>query len=329
VLGEGNEQVEQAIAVETKDAPAQLMVAAERRDALLGHGDERLDHRRRDVVAVKRGVQGGLVAAGPRMKPVALQHPVVESCIGVQLVGVRLVERVIGGATILLIAARLQDRAILTVGQRHLVAGRHLDGGRLHVGGREGRIAVVRHAPEPACEREQTLALFVEHMLLLVKQALDRKPVDRQVRLAIHPSANRVERNGQQLGVEPGARLLLLGEENLHLLAAGVVLVVALILVVPERRVVPDAVAEGSHFVHGTKCVEEGIGSRRQRPAPLCKGSDGVVEPAVAAQPFVGSGADRRQVPSISGGDRLPLGRSAAPGLIRLGHDRRNASRAV
>ena len=35
---------------------------------------------------------------------------------------------------------------------------------------------------EPARERQQVLALFVEHVLLLVIRAFDREPVDRQLR---------------------------------------------------------------------------------------------------------------------------------------------------
>ena len=93
-------------------------------------------------------------------------------------------------------------------------------------------VAVVRRAVEAAGERHQPLALLVEHVLLLVIQVLDREAIDGEVGVRVHPAADGLERDRQQLRVEPGARLLLPREQDLHLLAPRVDLVVALILVV-------------------------------------------------------------------------------------------------
>jgi hypothetical protein len=87
-------------------------------------------------------------------------------------------------------------------------------------------------------------------VLLFVEERLDGEAVDREGLVGLHPGPDRVDRDGQDLGVEPRTRLLLAREGNLHLLPSGVRLVVALVLVVVERRVVPNAVAEGADIVH-------------------------------------------------------------------------------
>ena len=58
---------------------------------------------------------------------------------------------------------------------------------------------------------------------------------------------------------------MLAGEQNLNLLAASVDVVVTLILVVAQRGVVPDAIAEDAHPVHRAKRIEQEI--RRHEPA--------------------------------------------------------------
>ena len=122
-----------------------------------------------------------LVAARARVEPVALQHAVVERGVGVLVVGVGLVKRPIGGGAVLLAAIRFEQGAVLPVGQRDPLAVRQRDRRKLHVGRRQRRVAVVRHAVEAAGERHQALALFVEHVLLLVEQTLDRKAIDGEV----------------------------------------------------------------------------------------------------------------------------------------------------
>ena len=109
--------------------------------------------------------------------------------------------------------------------------------------------ALMKLLIEAAREREKTLTFVIEHVLLLAIEILDRKPVDRQVGILRHPGLNRCQRNGQQFGIEPRARLTGFGEENLDLLPLGVDLIVALILVVPERGEIPDLVRQLSDLV--------------------------------------------------------------------------------
>ena len=114
----------------------------------------------------------------------------------------------------------------------------------LDVGGRQRRVRVVRRRRKAARQRQQMLALVVEHVLLLPIEIFDRKAIDRELRVLRHPRLHRRQRDLQQFGIEPRARLRDLGEQNLHLLPPRVHLVVALILVVLQRREVPDLVRE-------------------------------------------------------------------------------------
>ena len=81
-------------------------------------------------------------------------------------------------------------------------------------------------------------------MLLLPVEVLDREPVDLEVAFLIDPLAHAVQRNLQQFRVEPGLGLLPAREQDLDLLSPGVDGVVALVLIVLKRRVVPDAIGE-------------------------------------------------------------------------------------
>ena len=102
---------------------------------------------------------------------------------------------------------------------------------------------VVRRRCE-AVEREEVFALVVEHVLLLPVEILESEAVQRQRRAGVHPLADGRQRNLQQFRVEPRRRLRSLCEQNLHLLPLGVDLIVTLILIVPERRVIPDLLLE-------------------------------------------------------------------------------------
>ena len=124
------------------------------------------------------------------------------------------------------------------------------------------------HAARSTRIRQEPLALFVEDVLLLVKQRLDRKAVKRERRVTFHPLPDGVERYGEQFRVEPGAGLMLAREQNLHLLSSRVDLVVALILVVAQRRVIPDAIAEHTHAVHRAESVKQCLRTTGQRPLP-------------------------------------------------------------
>ena len=254
------------------------MIAPERGDAVLGCGDEILDHRRRNVVAVQRGIERRRVAPGPGVKPVALQHAVVEGGVGVLVVGKRLVECAIRGGPILLPAVGFEQRAVLTVAERHPLAAGQRQLRELHVGGRERRVAVVRNAVEAPGKRHQPLPLLVEDMLLLVEEALDREPVTPELVIRIEPHADRLERDRQQLGIEPGAGLLFTREQDLDLLPACVDLVVPLILVVLQRGEVPDAVAERAHLVHRLERRQQISRAARQGALPRLERFDRGIE---------------------------------------------------
>ena len=81
-----------------------------------------------------------------------------------------------------------------------------------------------------------------------------------------HPLLDRRERNLEQFRIEPGARLTRLGEQDLHLLTPCVDLVVALILVVPERREVPDFIRQLADRIRQLERVQQPLGSQRECP---------------------------------------------------------------
>src|SRR5688572_26917532 len=94
-------------------------------------------------------------------------------------------------------------------------------------------------------------------MLLLAIQVLDRKAIQAERLEPVHPSADGLEGNLQQLGVEPRLRLLPAGEQDLHLLTPRVDRVVPLVLVVAQRREIPDAVGELAEILRQLECLEE------------------------------------------------------------------------
>ena len=106
--------------------------------------------------------------------------------------------------------------------------------------------------------------------------------------------------------VEPRAGLLLAGEHDLDLLPLGVALVVALVLVVVERRVVPDPVAQRTHFVHRAQRGQQIRGAVGQRAAQPRERLDRLLEPAIRPAPVVPVVADRGQVPAVALGDPVP-----------------------
>ena len=182
-------------------------------------------------------------------------------------------------------------------------AGRELDDRMLHVGGRQRRVGVVRRRREPARQRQQVFALFVEHVLLLPVQVLDGKAVDRELGVGVQPLLHGRQRNLQQLGVEPGARLVRLREQNLHLLTARVDLVVALVLVVLERGEVPDLIRELADVVGQLHRGEQPVGALGQRALQSGVGADLPLELVVGRLPLGPGREDVREVPLESIGD--------------------------
>ena len=243
------------------------MIAAERRDAVLGLANQVLDHAGRDGVAEQRRIERGLVAARARLEPVAVHDAVVDRRVGVQARGVGVVERLVGLAAIGLRAAGRQQLAILAVADLRGLAGRQRDRRKARIGGRERRVGILRHAAKPLGQRQQSLALLVQARApaagTLPRSRSDRPPGSGVV---VHPLADVGERQLQQLGLEPRRRLLPLGDQQLHALPARVDGVVALILVVLQRRVIPDLVTQLAERV----AIAQAPAAADRRPAPAC-----------------------------------------------------------
>ena len=110
------------------------------------------------------------------------------------------------------------------------------------------------------------LTFVVEHVLLLTVEILDGEAIHGEIAVFRHPLLDRRERDLEQFRIEPGARLTRLGEQDLHLLAPRVDLVVALILVVPERREVPDLISQLADRIRQLERVQQPLGSQRERP---------------------------------------------------------------
>ena len=211
---------------------------------------------------MQRRIESGLVIPSTRVEPVALQHAVVERRVRILVGRIGAVERPVRSSPILLMPVGLEHRTVLTVAERHVLAGAQGDRREFHVGRRERGIAVVRDAVETTRIRQQAFAVLVEHVLLLVEEAFDGETVDCQIGSRVQPAANGVERDGEQLWIEPGAGLLLPREEDLHLLATSIDLVVALILVVLKSGEIPDAVAQRTHVVHCAKRCQQLVRTR-------------------------------------------------------------------
>ncbi len=92
---------------------------------------------------MQRRLERGVVSARSGVKPVPLKDAVVERRVGVPVVRVDLMEGPVCGRAIVLVSIRLQDRAVLTVAQGHLIPGLERDRRRLHVRGRQRGVAVV------------------------------------------------------------------------------------------------------------------------------------------------------------------------------------------
>ena len=180
----------------------------------------------------------------------------------------------------------------------------------------------MRRAIEAACKRHQALALLVENMLLLMKQALDRKAVHRQFSARTNPIPHGLDRDGEQFRIEPGARLLLPCKENLNLLTSRVDGVVALVLVVVKRREIPDPVAESTHRIHRAERRKQVVGTLDECAPQRGERGNFRLQIAVGQCPLVPVEANRRQIPRVARRNRVawrqrPLHRAKD---ITLGH---------
>ncbi len=295
------------------------MVAAQRFGARLGLRDQVLDDRRRDVVAVERRIERRRVAARLRMEPVALQDAVVERRVGVDVGGVHLVELVKRRRAIRLAAIRGQDRAVLPVGERHFPAARQDQRRMLRVGGRERGIRVVRSGRETARQRQQPFAFVVEDMFLLAVEVFEHEPVNVQRRAVHHPALHRVERNGEQFRFEPGCGLRRLREQDLDFLPPGVRLVVALILVVAERREVPDFVFELPDVVAELQRSEQGVAALRQRALERAEFADFLIQLTVGGLPRVPVRIDPGEIPLVLIGNLVAVAGRGRGGSLGRG----------
>ena len=170
----------------------------------------------------------------------------------------------------------------------------------LDVGGRQRGVGVVRRRREAARQRQQVLALLVEHVLLLAIEILDARSGRRASSgLAGHPLLHRRQRN---LRAAPGLNQALACAAFANRICTcwrlRVDLVVALILVVPERREVPHLVRRAG------RSRRDSFSAASSRSAPCAeralqrgvRGNLGL-ELGVGALPLVPVGEDVRQVP--------------------------------
>ena len=243
-LHERDAGIVRVIRRQAEHALAETMVTAQGLGSLPGGLDQVLDDGRRNIVAVEGHLEHRAVPSCLRDEPVALQHTVVERGVGIGGTLVQLMKLVERRSAVWLASIGRQNGAVLSVRQRRVGSARQADLGKLRVCRRQRGVGVVGSTLEAARQRQQMLALVVEHVLLLPIQILHGKPIDGEVGARVHPLLHDGQRNLQQLGIEPGSRLGRLREQNLDLLPLRVDLVVALILVVPERREVPDLVLE-------------------------------------------------------------------------------------
>ena len=207
-VDDGHLDVVDAVAVEAERPLAQAVVALQRRRVRPRHRDQRLDHRRRDVVHVERRVERRGVAPRLRHEPVALADAVVERRVRVARRLERPEVRAERRFPVGLLARRREDRSELAVRHGDGAAVAERDRRELRVGRGQRLVRVRRRGVEPAHERHQPLALVVEDVLLQPVEVLDGEPVDRQRGAGVHPPADALERQAQQLGVEPRRGLL-------------------------------------------------------------------------------------------------------------------------
>jgi hypothetical protein len=196
------------------------------------------------------------------VKPVALQHAVVERREGI---GGRLehaMEGAIRRGPVRLMPVGLQQRPVSAITEGDLVPRRQRDRREGGIRGGQRGVGVVRRAGEPARQRQQVLALQVEDVLLRVIEALDREAVERQPGVRIQPPAHGGLGDGQQFRVEPRRGLRVPGKQDLHLLAPGVDGVVTLVFVVVQRGEVPHGVHLGFDLVLRRQ-------GREELPGPL------------------------------------------------------------
>ena len=118
------------------------MITTQRLDARLGLRDQVLEDRGRNVVAVERGLERRGVPARLCMEPVPLQHGVVDRRVGIDVGLVDLVMLVERRRPIGLVGVGVENRSILTVGQRHFAPTRQDHRRMFDVSRRQCRVGI-------------------------------------------------------------------------------------------------------------------------------------------------------------------------------------------
>src|SRR5687768_305107 len=147
------------------------------------------------------------------------------------------------------------------------------------------------------------LSFFIEHMFLLVICAFDRKAIHSEICVCRHPLAYGRQRNDEQLRREPRSGLRGLREENLDLLPPGVRRVVALVLVVRQSRVIPDAIRQLAEIVAQSKRLQQPLRSLCQRAAQLGITGQHALELTEPGFPLAPARINIRKVPGKCFGD--------------------------
>jgi hypothetical protein len=140
-------------------------------------------------------------------------------------------------------------------------------------------------------------------MLLLAVEILDCEPVHRKSAIRRHPLLHRRQRNLQQLGIEPCARLARLREEDLDFLTPCVDRVIALVFVVFQRREVPHLVGQLSDVVGESHGRQQGVRSLRERSLQRRVCADLRVELVEGLLPLRPVREDMCEIPFVPIGD--------------------------
>src|SRR5262245_21107978 len=95
---------------------------------------------------MERRLKSGLVTARTGVKPVSLQHTVVERGVRISIVGVDLMKGPVRRCAVFLISISFEYRPVLSVAESNLFTAAQPNRRGLHVRRRKRRVALMRHA---------------------------------------------------------------------------------------------------------------------------------------------------------------------------------------
>ena len=219
---------------------------------------------------MQRRFERARVTAGARLEPVTLADGVVERRVGVERRLVGVVQRREGLLAVRLLAARRENRAVLAVRDRDLLAVRQRDLREPRVGGRERRVRVVGRLRQAA--RRATSAV--------------RRP-----RRARAPAGDRGSRSRNDRARAPGSVAIQPRTVSIGICSSSglnhdstcfhrakrictcwrraLIVVVALIFVVLQRRVIPHAIRQLPERLRLAERLEQRRGALSQRAFQL------------------------------------------------------------